>query len=150
MFSYHRNTLRHALLPNFNFQQQITFVSINDSPMSCKTKYIYFSSPQYSKTKDDMNRIWKLIISIISLPWLRGLHNFTRVFLLQHSPYRPEFGGLASEILVGALNFASKNRSYKYPKFCPLNFRYDPKIGTFFPTFASYGDRTSQVFLLNW
>ena len=40
----------------------------------------------------------------------------------------PKFG---SEILVGALNFASKNISDKYAKFCPLNFRYDPKIGTF-------------------
>ena len=37
----------------------------------------------------------------------------------------------ASEILVGAPNFASKNISDKYPKFCPLNFRYDTKIGTF-------------------
>ena len=37
----------------------------------------------------------------------------------------------ASEILVGAPNFASKNISDKYPKFCTLNFRYDPKIGTF-------------------
>ena len=37
----------------------------------------------------------------------------------------------ASEILVGAPNFASKNINDKYPKFCPLNFRYDPKIGTF-------------------
>ena len=33
-------------------------------------------------------------------------------------------GGLAP-------NFASKNINDKYPKFCPLNFRYDPKIGTF-------------------
>ena len=44
-------------------------------------------------------------------------------------------GGLApnfaSEILVGAPNFASKNINDKYPKFCPLNFRCDPKIGTF-------------------
>ena len=44
-------------------------------------------------------------------------------------------GGLApkfaSEILVGAPNFASNNISDKYPKFCPLNFRYDSKIGTF-------------------
>ena len=45
-------------------------------------------------------------------------------------------GGLApkfaSESLVGAPYFASKNISDKYPKFCPLNsnFRYDPKIGT--------------------
>ena len=42
-------------------------------------------------------------------------------------------GGLApkfvSEILVGAPNFASKNVDDKYPKFCPLNFRFDPKIG---------------------
>ena len=40
----------------------------------------------------------------------------------------PDF---ASKILVGAPNFASKNINDKYPKFCPLNFRYDPKIGTF-------------------
>ena len=44
-------------------------------------------------------------------------------------------GGLAptfaSEILVGAPNFASKNLDDKYPKFCPLNFRFDPKIGDF-------------------
>ena len=44
-------------------------------------------------------------------------------------------GGLApkfaSEILVGAPNCASKNISDKYPKFCPLNFRYDCKIVTF-------------------
>ena len=44
-------------------------------------------------------------------------------------------GGLApkfaSEILVGAPNSVSKNISDKFPKFCPLNFRYDPKIGTF-------------------
>ena len=54
----------------------------------------------------------------------------------------------ASEILVGAPNFASKNISDKYPKFCPLNFGYDPKIGTFsqllrlvvteLPKFSSY------------
>ena len=42
--------------------------------------------------------------------------------------FAPEF---ASEILVEAPNFASRNVSDKYPKFCPLNFRYDPKIGTF-------------------
>ena len=44
-------------------------------------------------------------------------------------------GGLApnfaSEILVGAPNFPSKNINDKYPKFCPLNFRYDPKLGLF-------------------
>ena len=44
-------------------------------------------------------------------------------------------GGLgpkfASEILVGAPNFASKNINDKYPKFCSLNFRDDTKIGTF-------------------
>ena len=32
----------------------------------------------------------------------------------------------ASEILVGAPNFASKNIGDKYPKFCLLNFRFDP------------------------
>ena len=44
-------------------------------------------------------------------------------------------GGLApkfaSKILGGAPNFASKNVGDKYPKFCPLNFRFDPKIGIF-------------------
>ena len=35
----------------------------------------------------------------------------------------------ASEIHGGAPNFASKNKGDKYPKFCPLNFRYDPRIG---------------------
>ena len=61
-------------------------------------------------------------------------------------------GGLApnfaSKILVGAPNFAPKNINDEYPKFGPLNFRYDPKIGTFpqlcvlwwhnFPRFSSY------------
>ena len=32
----------------------------------------------------------------------------------------------ASEIRVRAPNFASKNIGDKYPKFCPLNFRYNP------------------------
>ena len=61
-------------------------------------------------------------------------------------------GGLsptfASEILVGAPNFASKNIGDKYCEFCPLKFRYDAKIGIFSPIFASCGNRTSQVFLL--
>ena len=65
-------------------------------------------------------------------------------FILDDLPRGPAQGGyfhigrsgglapkFASEILVGAPNFASKNISDKYPKFCPLNFRYDPKIGTF-------------------
>ena len=46
-----------------------------------------------------------------------------------------EVGGLApkfaSEILVGAPNFASRNVGDRCPVFCSLNFRYDPKIGTF-------------------
>ena len=54
---------------------------------------------------------------------------------------RPGGGGLAPK-------FASKNIGDKYHKFCPLNFRFDPKIGIFSPTFASCGNRTSQVFLL--
>ena len=41
-------------------------------------------------------------------------------------------GGLAtkfaSEIRVRAPDFATKNIGEKYPKLCPLNFRYDPKI----------------------
>ena len=56
----------------------------------------------------------------------------------------------ASEIRVGAPNFASKNIGDKYPKFCPLNFRYNSKCLDSFPTFASCGNRTSQVFPLIW
>ena len=49
-------------------------------------------------------------------------------------------GGLApkfaSQILVEAPNFASKSiDKNKYPKFCRLNFRYDPKI-RIFPNFC--------------
>ena len=48
-------------------------------------------------------------------------------------------GGLApkfaSQILVEASNFASKSIGNKYPKFCRLNFRYDPKI-RIFPNFC--------------
>ena len=46
----------------------------------------------------------------------------------QEGAWAPKF---AFEIPVGAPNFASKNINDKYRKFCPLNFRYDPKIGTF-------------------
>ena len=63
-------------------------------------------------------------------------------------------GGLApkfaSEILVGAPKFASKIINDNYPKFYPLNFRYDPRMGTFPKTFASSSDRASQVFPLIW
>ena len=38
---------------------------------------------------------------------------------------------LASEIIVGAPNFASKTIGDKYPKFGPLNFRFDQNIGIF-------------------
>ena len=53
-----------------------------------------------------------------------------------------------SEILVGAPNFASKNINDKYPKFCPLNFRYDPKIGTFFQLLRLVVTELPRVFLL--
>ena len=60
-------------------------------------------------------------------------------------------GGLApkfaSEIRVGAPNFASKNTGDVYPKFYPLNSRYDPKLGIV-PILGSCGTRTSQVFPL--
>ena len=58
--------------------------------------------------------------------------------VLRYSPsgyfhIRRSEGGLvpkfASEIRVGSPNFESKNIGDKYPKFCTLNFRYDPKIG---------------------
>ena len=58
-------------------------------------------------------------------------------------PYK-EVGGLAP-------NFASKNIGDRYPKFCPLNFRYNPKCcqNCFsFPIFASCSNRTPQIFLL--
>ena len=57
---------------------------------------------------------------------------------------------------VGSPNFASKNVGDKYPKFCPLNFRYNPKCPQncdSFRTYASCGDRTSQAFsscLVTW
>ena len=61
-------------------------------------------------------------------------------------------GGLApsfaSEILVGAPNFASKNINDKYPKFCPLNFRYDPKIGTFSQLLCLLVTELPKFFLL--
>ena len=62
---------------------------------------------------------------------------------------RSEEGGLtpkfASEIRVGAPNFASKNTDDVYPKSYPLNFRSDSV-----PIFGSCGTRTSQVFPLIW
>ena len=92
----------------------------------------------------------------VNLPGGMG-RRVTAMFAYGGVPQRGYFhirrsGGLvpkfASEILVEAPNFASKNVSDKYPKFCPLNFRYDPKIGTFpnfcvwwwqnFPNFSSY------------
>ena len=61
-------------------------------------------------------------------------------------------GGLApkfaSEILLGAPNFPSKNISDKYPKFCPLNFRYDPKIGTFSQLLCLVMTELPKFFLL--
>ena len=57
-----------------------------------------------------------------------------------------------SEILVGARNFAPKSIGDKYPKFCPM-FRYNPKCPRncdSFPTFASCGNKTSQIFPLIW
>ena len=54
----------------------------------------------------------------------------------------------ASEILVGAPNFASKNINDKYPKFCSLNFRYDPKIGTFLQLLRLVVTELPKFFLL--
>ena len=54
----------------------------------------------------------------------------------------------ASELLVGAPNFASKNICYKYPKFCPLNFRYDCKIGTFPQLLRLVVTELPKIFLL--
>ena len=59
----------------------------------------------------------------------------------------------ASEIHVGAPNFASKNIDDKYPKLCSLNFRYNPKCPPncdSFPIFASCSNRTNQFFPLIW
>ena len=61
-------------------------------------------------------------------------------------------GGLApkfaSEILVGAPNFASKNLNDKCPKFCPLNFRFYPKIGIFAQLLRFVITELSKIFLL--
>ena len=54
----------------------------------------------------------------------------------------------ASEILVGAPNFASKIIGDKYPKFCPVNFRYDPKIGTFSQLLCLVVTELPKFFLL--
>ena len=54
----------------------------------------------------------------------------------------------ASEILVGAPNFASKTINDKYPKFCYLNFRYDPKIGTFPQLLRPVVTELPKLFLL--
>ena len=58
----------------------------------------------------------------------------------------------ASEILAGAPNSASKNIGDKYPKFYPLNFKYDPEIGILpqLLHLVACGSRTSQVFPLIW
>ena len=77
--------------------------------------------------------------------WSRGADIFCKRFLssLEFSlpsaqprgllPYKEVREGalvpkFASEIHVRDPNFASKNIGDKCPKFCPLNFRYDPKI----------------------
>ena len=61
-------------------------------------------------------------------------------------------GGLApkfaSENLVGAPNFASKNICDKYPKFCLLNLRYDPKLGTFYQLLRLVAAELPKFFLL--
>ena len=75
--------------------------------------------------------------------WPRGYFHIRRSGCLA-----PKF---ASAIRVRAPNFAFKNIGDKYPKFCPLNFRYNHKCSQncdSFPTFASCGNRTSQVFPL--
>ena len=54
----------------------------------------------------------------------------------------------ASEILVGAPNFASKNIGDKYPKFCPLNFRFDSKIGIFAKLLRLVATELPKFFLL--
>ena len=63
-----------------------------------------------------------------------------------------EVGGLApnfaSEILVGAPSFASKNINDKYPRFCSLNLRYDPKIGTFSQLLRLLVTKLPKFFLL--
>ena len=48
---------------------------------------------------------------------------------------------------VSTPNFATKSTGEKYPKFCLLNFRYDPKN---VPLFASCGTRPTHVFSLIW
>ena len=47
-----------------------------------------------------------------------------------------------------APKFASKNISDKYSKFCPLNFRYDPKIGTFTQLLHVVVTELPKLFLL--
>ena len=62
-----------------------------------------------------------------------SFENFLQVFKSRGYFHIRRSGGLAPkfafEICVGAPDFASKTIGHKYPKLCPLNFRYDPRIG---------------------
>ena len=91
----------------------------------------------------------KIEITDFGVPFIPYADTIPRgYFLIRRSgSLAPNFG---SEIPVGAPNFASKNMGDKYPKFCPLNFRYNPKCPPNCDSFPSCGNRTSQIFPLIW
>ena len=93
-------------------------VPANLSPMHGKSSYTFHNTYEHRKL------LYYLSCSSDNLVYSPGGTSI----LGGRGGLSPNF---ASEILVGAPNFASKNINDKYPKLCPLNFRYDPKIGTF-------------------
>ena len=113
-----------------------------------------------AKTCSKLSQIHKVRLrhlsqQVLLLAWCSCMHIAPEGVL----PYK-EVGGagglapnFASETHVGAPNFASKNigNHDRYPKFCPLNFRYNPKCPQncdSFPIFASCSDRSPQIFPL--
>ena len=66
----------------------------------------------------------------------RGSFQFSLVCKIKRTPGGTSilggWGWPQNVPLTSVSNFASKIIDVKYPKFCPLNFRYDPKIRVFF------------------
>ena len=132
------------------------------------------SSNAQQFTKRDFKAFFNSHFSFIKVGWLQGHVRILLAFHKIRSPHekycksatKPSSanlpinidrdsrsgGGLApnfaSEILVGAPNFASKDTGDKYPKFCPLNFRYDPKSGIFSQLLRLVVTELSKFFLL--
>ena len=71
----------------------------------------------------------RILFTYLDLNSLTSIHDPGGTFILGgRGGLAPKF---ASEIIVGAPILSPKIWVTKYPKFYPLNFRYDPKIGNF-------------------